>query len=120
MAIGLGACAGMGTARKENRTNLLRLSVGMTKEEVLQIMGVRTYRTIDLTDEDITNPYRSESYQAGGSVWQVLFYYTDIKADDGAITDDELTPIVLKDGRLDGWGWSCWRDTQTKYEIRLR
>jgi hypothetical protein len=33
-------------------------------------------------------------YKAGGHTFELLFYYTGIKKTDGAITDDELTPIV--------------------------
>lgn len=69
---------------------------------------------------EITNPWRVEMYEAGGSIWEILFYYTDVKRSDGAITDDELTPLVLKDGELDGWGWSYLTDVAAKYEIRLR
>ncbi len=43
-----------------------------------------------------------------------------MKKADGAITDDELTPIVILDGKLDGWGWSYWNNLVQKYEVRLR
>ena len=59
-------------------------------------------------------------YRTDDSVFELLLYYTDIKKADGAITDDELTPIVLKDGRVDGWGWSYWNNVIQKYEIRVR
>jgi len=46
----------------------------------------------------ITNPYCSETLKGkDGYTYEVLFYYTDIKKQDGAITDDELTPLVFKD-----------------------
>ncbi len=40
----------------------------------------------------------------------MLYYYTEMKKRDGKITDDELTPVVLKDGLVDGWTWSHWND----------
>ena len=40
--------------RTKNRENLLRLSVGMKKFEVLQIMGTQTF-------EAINNPYKVET-----------------------------------------------------------
>ena len=115
-------CATMETVRAENRANLNRLQLGMTKEEVLAVMGTKTVTTYrdGVRGEQITNPYRTEVHRAAGHVFEILFYYTDIKANDGAITDDELTPIVLKDGRLDGWGWSYWNDIVRTYEIRVR
>lgn len=124
-----GACAHVTNSdvRAANRTALNRLTVGMTKPQVLGAMGtatVQTYTDSDILtgskDDKITNPYRTESYAAKGVRFEVLYYYTDVKASDGAITDDELTPIVLKDGSLDGWGWGYWQDLAQRYEIRLR
>ena len=110
-------CASTEQIRAGNRENLMLLSPGMTKAEVLQVMGTETIR---VGMEVITNPYRSEMYQAGGHTFELLFYYTDIKKTDVAITDDELTPIVLKDGKVDGWGWTYWNNLVQKYEIRIR
>lgn len=111
-------CASFATVRAENREHLNRLSPGMSKAEVLSVMGTDTRRIRG--GERITNPYRTEFYHGGGSEWEILLYYTDEKRDDNAITDDELTPLVLRDGRLDGWGWSYWQGAIKKYEIRIR
>lgn len=99
----------------------------MTKAQVLQVMGSATVQTYGNSDpflssksEVITNPYRTEAYESRGVHFEVLYYYTDVKAADGAITDDELTPLVLADGKLDGWGWGYWRDLISRYEIRIR
>lgn len=115
--IHLVACASMEQIRAQNRSQLMRLSPGMTRAEVLGVMG---QETVNVNGERVTNPYRNEVYRAGEQSFEILFYYTDLKARDGAITDDELTPLVLKDGVLDGWGWSYLRDVAGKYEIRLR
>ena len=89
--------------RNTNRDNLVLLSVGMTKPEVLRLMGTQTVETEFMT---ITNPYRIQSFQGGGGeTHEIVFYYTDRKKTDGAITDDELTPLVFRAGRLKGWGW---------------
>ena len=39
-----------------------------------------------------------------GKTYEVLYYYTDLKAHDDKITNDELTPVVLQDGNV-GWGY---------------
>ena len=36
---------------------------------------------------------------------ELLYYHTDLKTHDGAVTDDELTPVVLLGGKVIGWGW---------------
>ena len=70
--------------------------------------------------ESATNPYRSEILQGSNETFEVLYYYTDVKKADGAITDDELTPLVFKDKKLIGWGWSFLGQNIEKYEIRIR
>jgi len=117
------AQAGAGKVRNKNRENLNRLSVGMTKEEVLKVMGTKTLRGGGIYGTGkISNPYRTETLLSGDgkTTLEVLFYYTDKKKADGAITDDELTPLVLKEGKLIGWGWSFIDQAKQIYEIRIR
>jgi hypothetical protein len=127
LCLGLVGCATtFSQIASDNRTNLLQLSIGMTKENVLNIMGTKTrYANFDervsrYIDAPINNPYRSEIMQGNNKTLEVLYYYTDIKSVDDAITDDELTPLVFDDGKLIGWGNSFLQDNVQKYEIRLR
>ena len=113
----LSGCASLSGLRSENRANIMSLSPGMDKSEVTKIMGNESYSTIAGT---ISNPYRSELYRTQVGIVEVLMYYTDLKASDDAITDDELTPVVLIDGKVDGWGWTYWDNMVHKYEIRIR
>lgn len=71
---------------RRNNRNLEQLKRGMTKEEVLNIMG---------------EPLKDEKRYRDPDVW---FYYTETKWSDGNATRDECTPLVFKDGRLIGWG----------------
>lgn len=118
--------------RSDNRMNLLKLSRGMSKAEALDVMGVSVDTLTSRNRRDggaplnpvkriLSNPHRSAMYEGGqGESIEVLYYYTDLKAQDGAITDDELTPIVFVDGELSGWGWDYWQSAVQKYEIRVR
>jgi hypothetical protein len=135
------ACASAGGFRKENTQNLDRLRPGMTREEVFDIMGTKSV-SVSGTEasgpvgigEDtlgvsmvqipvggpkpvLQNPHRNELYRAGGARWEVLYYYTSVVADDGLVTDDELTPVVLRDDTLVGWGWDYWAEQVSLYEI---
>ena len=65
----------------------------------------------------LQNPHRNETYQTEDSYWEVLFYYTDVVADDGLVTDDELTPVVLRDGMLVGIGWDFWAEQASLHGI---
>ncbi len=129
----LSACAGSPYAtwslrnalegvRSENRTNLLKLQIGMTKTQVLEIMGAKEDALWggDGYTQRISNPYRAETLEGKDGTLEVLYYYTDLQKQDGAITDDELTPLVLKNNKLIGWGRSALNESVTKYEVRVR
>jgi len=155
LAMSLVGCASvsLGTIRTKNRESLARLSVGMSKDEALQVMGNKTVAvkvnilaaalqgagegmrrssgtTIILRETGtkvepeaprrINNPYRVEAFKGkDGHIHEVLYYYTDLKKDDGVITNDELTPIVLKDGKVVGWGWGFLNENVTKYQVQI-
>ena len=92
--------------RLYNREQLGYLEIGMPREIVLETMGTETFAT----DVAINNPYRIEMFKSNdGTMVEVLFYYTDVKDDDNAISDSEMTPLVLIDDELVGWGWFCLR-----------
>jgi len=116
----------MQEATAPNRTNLLKLSMGMSKAEAITAMGTAPatayYRDNFGFQQSFTinNPYRSEILQGKDKTFEVLYYATDVKKDDNAITDDELTPLVFDNGKLIGWGWSFLQDNAQKYEIRIR
>jgi hypothetical protein len=98
--------------REQNKQNLAKVAPGMTRMEVESVMGhaqaggglpevvfgrVQYLRA--------TNPMREETVRgADGKDYLVLFYYTDVKQLDDRITDDELTPVVFRDGKLVGVG----------------
>jgi len=108
-------------ATEQNRKSLPKLNLGLSKEETLKIMGTKTVRAYQKGKAiDITNPYRTEILQGKDKTLEVVYYVTDVKKDDGAITDDELTPFVFDNGKLIGWGWSFLQENIQKYEIRWR
>ena len=118
-----------GTALASNRKNLKKLAIGMTSDEVDDVMGSETYSHENSSTETtgsklrrrkkqrIPNPYRTEAHQTEEHSFIVLLYYTDMKTRDGRITDDEMTPVILKDGLVDGWGWDHWDGLVEKYRI---
>lgn len=67
-----------------NFENSAKLRVGMTKEQVLAIMG----KPLD-------------AVFAKPDVW---YYYIETRWHDGQETIDECMPLVFKGGKLAGWG----------------
>jgi len=114
MLVSIAGCASATEQiRTKNRENLLRLSLGMPKFDVLQIMGTQTV-------DSITNPYKVETPMGkDGTLYEVLFYHTDLKNKDDLITDDELTPIVLENGHLIGWGWAFLSEVVPNYRYQI-
>jgi len=79
--IGLSSCA-----QYANREHARNLRLGMSKDEVLKVMGD------PLTDKKYNTP----------DVW---FYYIETRWWwDFQATRDECLPLVFKDGTLAGWG----------------
>ena len=97
----------------QNNAAIRLLERGMTEQEVTDRIG-------SSGSSDIPNPFRSEMYPAGEDEFKILFFYTNRTLADGDIEDDELTPVVFKNGLLDGWGWSYWENTALRYNIRIR
>ena len=78
---------------EKNINNSKNLRIGMTKAEVLQIMG---------------EPLKNESFNKP-DLW---YYYYDCNWLDGLTTEEECFPLVFRDGKLIGWGnrfYTAWR-----------
>ena len=82
-AVLLSGCSWSEASR--NLENARALRIGMTKEQVLAVMGE------PVQDEIFTRP----------DVW---FYFIEPVWMDGLTTEDECMPLVFKDGKLIGWG----------------
>jgi hypothetical protein len=109
--------------RKDNLHNLQMLRPGMTKDLVLATMGTAPIsRCLQSTGgictdyETIDNPYRKLYFEAGRSRYEVLYYYTDdqrrelknyyqeFKTKESPVGDDQLTPVLLENGKFVGSG----------------
>lgn len=106
--------------------NLKTLALGQPREEVLGRMGADpvegcvkwNWKTEDkilreytgflpcAQREIIRSPYRTDTLRQGGVSYEVLYYYTGGIGPDGGITGEHLTPVLIGNGKLVGWGWS--------------
>lgn len=119
-SIFISSCAGYFDILAKNRNNLLSLSPGMSKQEVLSVMGTKT--ELDTRGVRFNNPYRVDSVQLdNGDYIEIIFYHTEEKNGNIlAVSDDELTPLVLKNSKLIGWGWTFLNQNTYKSELRFR
>lgn len=124
------ACTTPANLRARNRGRINQLSVGLVRDEVLALLGTEPQWVClggpacillpMLYLERATNPHRIERAETpDGTELEILFYQTETRKADGAIADNELTPIVLEDGRLVGWGWIFLRQNTERYDIKL-
>jgi hypothetical protein len=119
----LGACAsGFENVKSENRAKLYLLERGQTREQVLEEMGTEPQeynKGVFGKSGVVPNPYDQEVHEVGGDKVEILYYATHIANTDGVITSDELTPLVLVDDLLVGWGWQYLGAFAEEYDLRL-
>ena len=84
---------------------LRKLSVGISKDSAMQVMGAK--------------PDRAEAYLTGGQSIEALFY-GKAGADSGQTPQEELTPIVIVNGQLTGWGREEWQKVATEHNIQVK
>ncbi|QYK02507.1 DUF3192 domain-containing protein [Shewanella psychrotolerans] len=73
----------------QNRANLAKLSIGMSRDQVMTLMGTADF---------------NEAYIKQDKEISVLYYRTQRTKGDGTTTKDECTPIVLANNAVVGWG----------------
>jgi Protein of unknown function (DUF3192) len=85
-----------------NQSKLLKLSVGMSKNDVISLMGNQTAMT---HDGIVNNPWTVESMVGrDGAQYEALYYITRTNPPFTPIRKALATAIVTKDGKVVGWG----------------
>jgi len=109
-------------SREDVKDRLVKLSIGMSKEQVFDVMGTEVFSDEFFVSNSakliIDGPDQSENAYNEDEIFEVIYYVTDIKDDDGFISSDELTPIVFNKNKLIGWGNIFLQNNIQKYELR--
>jgi|SRR5712664_528640 len=87
-----------------NNSGISQLALGMTKDQVVTLM--KSYAS-EVRDGALSNPYKTESFQQGSDTYEVLYYLTRAHPPFTPIRDSQATPVVLKNGKVTGWGQSA-------------
>jgi hypothetical protein len=107
----------------ENKSNLAKLSVGMTKDEALKVMGTSPQKGGYIDSYGvINNPCKSETIQGKNGPYDAVYYFTDPQEtrdqwEKSEITYDEMTALLFQDGKLAGWGKKFLKENVPEYEL---
>jgi hypothetical protein len=100
----------------DNQRATQQLQLGMSGSQVRATLGegeVVSYKKLQLVD-----PWRSESFVlTDGKHVAILYYITEQPRSYGRPNDESLTPIVLENDRVVGWGWSYLRRQSDRYGV---
>ena len=98
----LAACSSFGGLRDENRANIMKIENGMSRAQVVGLMGDKTASGLG---DSISNPFKREIFvDRLGVEYEILYYYTD--RIEGKTWQAGTTPVVLREGRVAGTGWN--------------
>jgi hypothetical protein len=92
-----------------NENGFKAVQEGMSRDQVHKIMGQELVIGYSLQETNykpltVPNPYKSESIN--GTDYAIEYYIESIRQPDGVVSDNELMPLVFKEDKLVGRGWS--------------
>jgi hypothetical protein len=104
------------TACQDKR--IRELDVGITRDSAIKILADGQQPKLDT----IQNVYRHNRYFVQGHEFDIYMFDADNRKfwEDPEVLDKELTPVVVIEGKVDGWGWGHMDDVSSKYGIKLR
>ena len=97
-----------------NESGLKSVQDGMSQDEVHALLGqtiVIGYRggehSAGYEPLTIPNPYKTEKIALKGAEYTVEYYVSAVRQPDGVISDNELEPVIFKNGKTAGKGWGA-------------
>jgi hypothetical protein len=90
--LAVGSLSACGDAR------LKKLSTGISADSVAVLM-------------EADAPHTASSYLVEGKYWEVMLYPKQSAAEGDSIAWREMSPVVLADGAVMGWGWAYLDET---------
>ncbi|HET6681587.1 MAG TPA: hypothetical protein VFG84_10340 [Gemmatimonadaceae bacterium] len=109
-ALAAGALAACGDARAKD------LTAGISRDSTLAIM-----QTVPSAADSLPNVHERGVYLIGGKLMEVMLFPRDGSAHKGeTIPDEEITPVVLANDSLMGWGWTFWDSVATANRLPRR
>ena len=89
---------------------LKTLEAGIPKDSVVKLMGVDSPQRVDPYLTGAMPPRdrdgQGQEQPTGGHYIEAMYYRQPGKTD--SVADRKLSPVVVIDGKLAGWGWKSW------------
>ncbi len=94
------------------------LTAGISKDSTLKILA----DGVPAVGDTIQNVYRHNQYLVAGKFFDIYLFDRNNRKlwGDPLVEDKELTPIVVVNDTLDGWGWDHMDEVTYKYKIQVR
>jgi len=96
------------------------LDTGISRDSALSVMGKDVSSG---APDSLPNIYLHERYLIAGQHYEVMYFTPDDKkhnlSDTSAVNWKKLTPVVFREGKLIGRGWSYWDSVATANKIPL-
>jgi hypothetical protein len=91
-----------------NESGFKAVQEGMTMDQVHEIMGQElvigyAFQSPGYKPLTIPNPYKSEAIKDAGYV--IEYYIEAIRQPDNIVSENDLMPLIFKNGKLIGRGW---------------
>ena len=97
------------------------LDTGISRDSALSVMGKGVSSS---APDSLRNIYLRERYLIAGQHYETMYFTPDDKkhnlSDTSAVNWKKLTPVVFREGKLIGRGWSYWDSVSTANKIPLR
>ncbi len=102
-------CAGSPVRRRgeatRNRSNLVNLKIGMTKNQVVELMGA---------------PSKTEAYEIQGKTLEFWLYLTEYTWTEFTGSKTDYTPLAFEGDIVKGWGRNYYDQAlRIKQEIKI-
>ena len=112
MTVEQSGTSGLMGGKQEPFSAISKIKEGITESELKALMGdslvigysVNTQNPGTSQAAKVKNPYREEEFKKQDRTYKIFYYFTQIKKTDGIVADDELTPVVVNDGKVVGIG----------------
>ncbi|HEV8599805.1 MAG TPA: hypothetical protein VGQ69_10630 [Gemmatimonadales bacterium] len=82
------------------------LTRGISRDSVLKVLGD-------------AKPERLDAFLVNSQFIEA-FYFAPAGADSGSTPERDLSPVVVVDGKLAGWGWEVWDSIAGQNNIPLK